>query len=96
MAKTVTIDLHVQSFMRNTSGFHAYELQELSLDYLKKSLDEASKNGTQEINVIHGRGKGVLKERVYQVLADYQKAGKVIHYEPSFFNEDTVVVRLPL
>jgi len=96
MGSSKVIDLHVHSFMRNTSGFSAYELQELSLERLQEALDQGLRSGLSELQVIHGKGKGILKERCYACLEDYLRRGKIMDYTPSFFNEDTVIVRFPL
>jgi uncharacterized protein YnzC (UPF0291/DUF896 family) len=96
MVSTTTIDLHVHAFMRNTSGFKPHELVELSIERLEIAIKQAAKNNLSELQVIHGKGRGVLKEKVYQRLEEFQRKGIIEDFAPSFFNEDIVVVRFLL
>ena len=47
-------------------------------DVVESYLEAAHEEGLEEVRIIHGRGKGVQKERVRQVL---QKSELVEHFE---------------
>lgn len=88
------VDLHLRAFMRNTSGLSSEDMLELSIERMKEALGKAFSTNYKEIRFIHGQGKGLLKNRVYEELETYLKRGKIRSFEPSFFNEDIVVVTL--
>lgn len=88
------VDLHTQAIIRNTAGFSAEEMIEESILKLRETLDAAIYHDYAEIRFIHGRGKGVLRERVYEELAYYKREGRIASYQPSFRNQDVVVVNL--
>lgn len=90
----IEVDLHLRAFMRNISGLSSEDMLELSIERMKEALGKAISTNCKEIRFIHGQGKGLLKSRVYEVLGMYLKQGKIRGFEPSFFNEDIVVVVL--
>ncbi len=92
MAKPKEIDLHLHSFMRNTSGLSNEHMLKSSIDRMRSELEKAIENNEKELRFIHGRGNGTLKERVYNELGKYVREGDIISFEPSFFNPDIVVV----
>ncbi len=47
-------------------------------DVVESYLEAAHEEGLEEVRIIHGRGKGVQKERVRQVL---EKSKLVEHFE---------------
>jgi DNA-nicking Smr family endonuclease len=53
-----SIDLH---------GFQPRDIPNVVVDY----LEEAAQRGFREVRLIHGRGKGVQRARVQQVLAQH-------------------------
>lgn len=90
--KIEEIDLHVSAFVQNTSGLYPEDLVQLSLNRMKKYLDEAIAKNKKEIRFIHGLGLGTLKDRVYHELRIYQNEGLIESFEPSFFNRGVVNV----
>lgn len=88
------VDLHSQAILRNTAGFTAEEMIDESIERLRDCLDAAIYHDYTEIRFIHGRGKGVLRARVYDELAYYKREGRIASYHPSFQNNDVVVVNL--
>lgn len=88
------IDLHLRAFMRNTNGLSGEEMLEFSIDRMNDELKKAIANNWKEIRFIHGQGRGLLKNRVYEELRAHLACGKIRRLEPSFFNEDIVVVTL--
>ncbi len=55
---TGTIDLHM---------FHPSDVKELLFEYLK----ECMKKGIPEVTIIHGKGTGMLRERVHRLLSSW-------------------------
>jgi dsDNA-specific endonuclease/ATPase MutS2 len=53
-----SIDLH---------GFQPRDIPNVVVDY----LEEAAQRGFREVRLIHGRGKGVQRARVQQILAEH-------------------------
>ena len=63
------IDLHVDSSQfKGGKKDNKYAI-EFQLDALERSLDDAIVKGKVEIRVIHGLGKGKLKDEVHRILA---------------------------
>lgn len=94
MGSVEEVDLHLQAFMRNTSGLSHEDMVQLSLERLRKYLDKAIAAKKLEIRFIHGQGKGILRDRVYQELRNYQSKGLILSFEPSFFNAGMVQVTI--
>lgn len=92
MASIQEVDLHLQAFMRNTSGLSNEHMVQLSLERMRTALDKAIERKHQEIRFIHGHGTGVLRDRVYQELRVYQQEGLIESFEPAFFNPGMVRV----
>lgn len=94
MSRIKEIDLHVDAFIRDTSGFSNENMIQLSLERMCNALDDAIERGHKEIRFIHGHGTGVLRDRVYSRLRVYQKGGLIESMEPSFFNPAVVNVTI--
>ncbi|ERJ60227.1 Smr/MutS family protein [Sphingobacterium paucimobilis] len=89
------VDLHADSI----SDFEDYEQDELlglSLEKLRDNLDAAIYWGYTQIEFIHGKGKGALRQAVYDELAYYKGSGTIVSYHPSYRNTDIVVVHIGL
>ncbi|MCA5005190.1 hypothetical protein [Sphingobacterium bovistauri] len=87
-----TVDLHTDSFVDDWEDYDADELLTLSIDLFRESLDAAIYWDYAEIKFIHGKGKGKLKECIYEELRDYKNAGSIASYYPAYHNEDIVIV----
>jgi len=94
MAMIEEIDLHLEAFHPNQYGLSNEEKVQLSLNRMIKHINLALDKGVSEIKFIHGKGTGVLKERVYQELRILEVKGIIDSFEPSFFNEGVVRVFL--
>lgn len=89
-----TVDLHTESFIDDIEEYDAEELISASLDKLRESLDAAIYWEYTQIEFIHGKGKGVLREVVYEELTYYKRSGSIASYHPSYRNPDIVVVHI--
>ncbi len=92
MARVKEVDLHLQAFIRDTSGLSPENMVQLSLKRMREALDNAIEKGHKEIRFIHGHGTGALRERVYFELRAYKKAGLIESFEPLFSNPAVVNV----
>jgi dsDNA-specific endonuclease/ATPase MutS2 len=65
------IDLHVDSTQfRGGKKDNKYAI-EFQLEALEAALDQAVMKGKVEIRVIHGIGKGKLKEEIHKILSKH-------------------------
>lgn len=101
MARTLprppkTVDLHAEAFLRNLDIYETNELLAESLELMREMLDAAIYWDYTEIRFIHGKGKGILRQAIYEELAYYKQSGAISNYHPSYHNEDIVVVHIGL
>jgi len=97
MARTLpkppkTVDLHANALLDDWQDYEKDELLAISIDNFREALDAAIYWDYPEIRFIHGKGKGVLRDAVYEELAYYKKSGSIAGYHPSYQNEDIVIV----
>lgn len=101
MARTLqkppkTVDLHADAFLQNPEIYETDELLAESLEYMREMLDAAIYWDYTEIRFIHGKGKGVLRQAVYEELAYYKQNDAISSYHPAYHNDDIVVVHIGL
>ena len=86
------VDLHADAFLDNWEDYDNNELLTESITRLRETLDAAIYWEYQEIRYIHGKGKGILREAIYEELGYYKENGLIVRYYPSHQNQDIVVV----
>ncbi|WKK59281.1 Smr/MutS family protein [Sphingobacterium sp. BN32] len=91
-----TVDLHSDAFMEDLDRYERDELLGEAIEYLREQLDAAIYWGYPEIRFIHGKGKGILKQAVYDELRYYKQSGAIANFYPAYHNEDIVVVLIGL
>lgn len=91
-----TVDLHADSLVDNIQDYEADELLALAIDHFRECLDAAIYWEYAEIKFIHGKGKGVLREVLYNELKDYRNSGAINSFYPAYHNEDIIVVNIGL
>lgn len=64
----LTLDLHFQLLVKNTSGYSAQERLDIQKEKLLATLDYCRKNPIKCLNIIHGIGDGTLQKLVFEVL----------------------------
>ncbi|WP_118976181.1 Smr/MutS family protein [Taibaiella koreensis] len=64
------IDLHIEALVADTRGLSNFEMLTIQMEAFGDALDEAMRNHQQSLVVIHGVGKGRLKEEIHQVLRE--------------------------
>jgi hypothetical protein len=62
------IDLHIEELVPHTKGLSNFEMLTIQLEAFEDALDEAIRNHQQSLVVIHGVGKGRLKEEIHTIL----------------------------
>lgn len=65
------IDLHIQELVDNSYGWSNAQIIEKQLEHFVSKLDLAIYRGTKKVIFIHGRGKGVLRDAMREVLDRY-------------------------
>ena len=65
------IDLHMESLMDAYKGLSNFEIVTIQLQHFRKRLHEALQDNEPNLVVIHGVGKGVLKQEIYKYLAQF-------------------------
>lgn len=76
------LDLHVEKLVPSKKGMSNAEILQIQLDTLRRYLDIAILHRQQRMFVIHGVGKGVLKEEVHKVL---RQTPQVHSYENEYY-----------
>jgi len=73
------IDLHLENIAAHVHGLNNFEILTLQLNALEDALDQAIGAHQQSMIIIHGVGKGKLKEEVHAVLRDNFSVDFFIH-----------------
>lgn len=64
------LDLHIEKLVNSKGGLSNAEIVQIQLDHLRKYLQLALVHRQHSMFIIHGVGKGVLKEEVHRVLRE--------------------------
>jgi len=62
------IDLHIEQLVPDARGLSNYEMLSLQIEAFEDALTEAIHHQQQSLTVIHGVGKGRLKEEIHALL----------------------------
>jgi hypothetical protein len=62
------IDLHIEQLVSDTKGLTNFDMLTIQLDAFELALDNAIRTRQQSLVVIHGVGKGRLKEEIHNLL----------------------------
>lgn len=65
----VVVDLHIAALGAGTTHMNPEEILSIQLSALEQKLQAAMASGLREMIVIHGLGKGILKQKVHELLA---------------------------
>lgn len=90
------IDLHAEAFLDNPQDYTSDELLGETIVYFREMLDGAIYWDYNEIRFVHGKGKGLLRQLLYEELREYKFNGTIANYHPSYNNPDVVVVVIGL
>ena len=65
------IDLHIENLIDNWQGLSNFEIVSKQLSYFRKRLFQALENHEEFLVVIHGVGKGTLKQEIDKYLLQF-------------------------
>ncbi len=71
------VDLHIEELLEDTAGMDNSEIIRHQLRHFEKCLDEARRRPVKRFVVIHGVGKGRLRDEIRKLLT----ADKMEHYD---------------
>ena len=74
------VDLHIERLVENHRNLSNYEIVQIQIRHCEFTIKKAIKNNVSRLVVIHGKGEGVLKEEVRQLLKKYQVEAKDADY----------------
>lgn len=78
----VEIDLHCNELLETTTGMENKDILEYQLDVFRKTMDEYKLRKGQKIVFIHGKGDGILRQRILWELQTKYKRHQ--HQDASF------------
>lgn len=62
------IDLHIECLVDNPKGMSNAEMIKVQLNHFKHTLDDAIAHHREKLTVIHGIGKGKLRQEIWEIL----------------------------
>ncbi len=65
------LDLHIEKLTNSWKDLSNFEIVSIQLDYFQKRLFEALKDNEPSFVVIHGIGRGVLKDEIQKLLLQF-------------------------
>jgi hypothetical protein len=79
------IDLHIENLHDKSKEFAKGEILQLQLDAFQKALDNAILQGLPSLFVIHGVGKGLLKQKIHALLNQTKQVHSYVNeYDPKY------------
>ncbi len=79
------VDLHIQNLVGNSENLNNAEKINLQMQAFEKALDNALKTNQNRLFLIHGVGKGVLKNKIHQVLNQTKTVVSYVNeYSPKY------------
>ena len=66
-----TINLHIENLLDSHGHMANHEIVLFQIDYCRKQIDKHMERGTTQLLIIHGVGKGRLKDEVQYLLNSY-------------------------
>lgn len=75
------VDLHLEQSAVKENRIDATEALMLQLEQVEKSIDSAIASGKFELRVIHGLGKGKLRDEIHKML---RKHPQVVSFENDY------------
>ncbi len=73
LPKIAEVDLHIGELLDNIAGLESRDMLAVQLKYFRSCLDSAIEQNYKKVTFIHGVGNGVLKNRIIQILKDYEE-----------------------
>ncbi len=70
--QVMRLDLHFHE-IHATDGYNNFDKMNIQLDYFKKQFEIAIEKRFKKVTAIHGKGEGILKKEVRNILQEYDK-----------------------
>ncbi len=87
------IDLHAEKLFKSTKGKSKYEILQAQLKSFEDFLDKAVFHGLDRIYIVHGHGKGRLRNEIHLILEEYPHVQAYnVNYNPRFGMGATEVI----
>ena len=80
----VEIDLHCHELLETTAGMNNKDILEYQLEVFRKTMEEYKLRKGQKIIFIHGKGDGILRQRI---LWELQTKYKRHHHQDASFKQ---------
>ena len=80
----VEIDLHCHELLETTAGMNNKDILEYQLEIFRKTMEEYKLRKGQKIIFIHGKGDGILRQRI---LWELQTKYKRHHHQDASFKQ---------
>lgn len=75
------VDLHIENIIDQHETLSNYEIVTRQLNHCKFILEKAIKANITRLIIIHGRGEGVLKKEVLELLKNYKVRVKDANFQ---------------
>ena len=87
------IDLHAEKLFKSTKGKSSHEILVAQLKSFEDFLDKAVYHGLDRIYIVHGHGKGRLRNEIHLILEEYPHVQAYnVNYNPRFGMGATEVI----
>lgn len=74
------VDLHIEYLVDSHRNLSNYEIVQIQIRHCQYTIEKAIKQNVYKLVIIHGKGEGVLKEEVRQLLKKYPAEAKDADY----------------
>jgi hypothetical protein len=88
------IDLHIEKLNRSAHNIPAGDSLFIQLEKFEYALDQAIAAGRLEFRVIHGLGKGKLKEEIYKILEKHPHVRSYVNDHHSRYGFGSTLIYL--
>ena len=68
---TIKVDLHMDALMIKNSSLENFEILQLQTEECHNMIKSALNSSVKKIEIIHGKGEGILKKEVHKILLEY-------------------------
>lgn len=65
------VDLHIETILDRYNHLSNYEIVQIQLKKCKNAVERAIQKKVYKLIIVHGKGSGVLREEVHQLLNNY-------------------------
>jgi hypothetical protein len=87
------IDLHIEHLVEDTTDLDNFEMLQIQLDAFENALNTAIQQHFPYLTIIHGVGKGKLRDAIHNILkTKYNIHDYIQNWSPAFGNGATQVI----